>query len=374
MDNYEELFIKRMNGIGTLAEKAINSSNAILDKTFENGGGYQRSKLYNQDGTFLQDIDIRFQRHSTYSIVLGNQTDYWIQFRPDFFPEIIYPYDIQHDTKDVNSNWEHYGFYVDVKNRNGSIDKYLIIGKEDRDKSIRYDALKCNWFFQWKDSNNKLHKVLGVLRNKQVSDNVKASGYVPVIQGGLSIYLPYNTETSTITYNTRFILSADMDVPKVYEVTNLYNTFPMGVLKLSVSQVLSNNRDDGNTGIAGNNFKEEDISSSTTKGIYEAELSCRSPKIVYKGSPCVITYKITKDNEEINERPIWKYYLDDTETPQEISEEELTEYLDITYTDNQVKISYPRAKSSDFVGYILIVAITDNENNYFTNIKLKVTR
>ena len=370
-----DLFLKRMAMLGSPSESIIQDSNIIADVEFANSNDYHSGMLYDQDGNSLERVDFKFQVHNGYSIATGNQVDYLIQFRPNFFPELKYPYKTA-KSKDPNASWERLGFYIDVVNKTrNTTDKYLIIGKNDKNNLIRYYALKCNWYFQWYDQKGNYHKVLGVLRKNSLADKANSNMVVSTVDGKVSCYLPSNKATQTLLYNTRLIISTDSITPKVYEVSNILETFPLGVMQIALSQTVSTDKDDFESGIADNGTPRNEEPTPISRN-YTASLTCPTNQLQYKGVTIPITYTVTCNDEPVADVPIWHFYLaEDFEgTKEECTEEELAEYLNIEHKDNTLLLSYPKSKSSDLTGYVLTVMITDAEQHYSASIQIKVRR
>lgn len=152
-----DILQKRMNMFGgILGRKVRQSSNNIMNKTFTNDLGYKNGKLYDRNGKFLEDVEVKYQYSQSYTIN-KDQVEYLAQFRPGYFPEKKYL---------DNDKIERLGFYLELPNDNSGVDEmWLIVGRNDKNSFIRYNILKCNWTFKW-IVDGIIYKQLGVLRNR----------------------------------------------------------------------------------------------------------------------------------------------------------------------------------------------------------------
>ncbi len=148
-------FAERMGNRGnTLGQYTVNKSKVLMDHTFTRDPNYRIANLYDSNMNLLEkDIEIKFQ--SNVKVTLAkDQVEYNVQFRPNYFPEKLY---IKEDGK------ERLGFYMDIPNNLGEMEKWLILAKNDR-VFTRYTVLKCNWTFKF-IANRKIYSILGILRS-----------------------------------------------------------------------------------------------------------------------------------------------------------------------------------------------------------------
>lgn len=152
------LFERRMQAKGsTGGEVARKDSYAIEQKTFKNVPSYRSAKLYDCNMKLLEEnVDIKFKYSQSYTIN-KDQVEWLVKFRPDFFPEKKY---LETDVM------ERMGFYLEFDdNKSGTSEKWLILGRNDRDMYVNYNVLKCNWTFKW-IVDGVIHKCLGCVRDR----------------------------------------------------------------------------------------------------------------------------------------------------------------------------------------------------------------
>lgn len=148
-------FAERMRSRGnSLGQYTVNKSNLLMDHTFTRDPNYRVANLYDRDMNLLEDnVDIKFQ--SNVKVTLAkDQVEYNVQFRPGFHPEKEYT---------CEDGKERLGFYIDIPNNLGDMERWIILSKNDRNFT-RYVVLKCNWTFKFV-AGGKIYSILGVLRS-----------------------------------------------------------------------------------------------------------------------------------------------------------------------------------------------------------------
>lgn len=153
-----DLFKARMQARGgSLAASTRKRSYAIDQKTFTHTTGWRVAKLYDSDMNMLEEkLDINFKYSQVYTIN-KDQVEYLVRFRPDFFPEKSYP------SKD---GIERMGFYLEFQDeKSGAVEKWLVLGRNDKDMFVSYNILKCNWTFRW-IVDGVIYSCLGVARDR----------------------------------------------------------------------------------------------------------------------------------------------------------------------------------------------------------------
>lgn len=243
-----DLFTKRMKKSNygsdarydyTLAKKTVDSSNIIMNTTFQNDPNYRHGMLYDNYMRPLQDCDFKIQKLNSHSSSLDT-VDYRLQFRPGFNPEEYYRYKYQ-------DNRARMGFYLDAPDpETGDVNKWLILEKDDRYSFDRYIIQKCNWDFEWlaKDratGEYKYYHCLGVLRDSS-NENYTTwrDDVVENIVQQIYFEVPTTLETNTIDYDMRFMFTDNKLHPKCFRVTKMSDTFPLGITKVILRQDMYN--------------------------------------------------------------------------------------------------------------------------------------
>ena len=360
-----ELFLERMNlHKNTLANKLNRDANILMDKLFSNDSNYKIGAIYDSEQKLLEEIDFKFQYVYAYSAMNKDKVEFYAQFRPYYHPEKKYIND---------DGLERLGFYLDVPNDLGEFEKWLILGRNETKSFTRYNILKCNWTFTWV-TNGHLYSSLGCLRNRNnYTSGIWSDGFSTTVQNEAQFIVPASQTAKLIDYDMRFMLSDNEIHPKVYKVTKVEDTFPLGAIKLTLVQ------DHFNEAVDNVELKVCDFFNNAIKPIvkeppsYNVEIKYNgtSPVLHKSGSARILTVIITDEsgNTVTGDESIssdWKFYIGDTEYP----EAELTDFK-VTHFENAKKISVS-AKQSATVGTILRVTYGSVESGYFDDRELEV--
>lgn len=177
LDDYKTL-LNYKTGM-PLAEVRRKDSAQIINDSFTNDPTYRPVRILTQDGWKV--VDAKFIQHQTQSIS-GDIVDWWLQFRPyehyTIGSYVIIPADgqLQPNTYD-----DEYKYFADenVTTKNDS-NLWMIVNKNNRDGSLRYNILRCNWKFKWVDDDRKLCDCIGAIRIAN-SYTSKRNSYLRVV-------------------------------------------------------------------------------------------------------------------------------------------------------------------------------------------------
>lgn len=298
-------FLARMGvNNNSMCKALLSHSDAIMNKTFERDANYKVGNLYDVNCKLLEEVEFKYQKSFSYSIN-KDKVEFLVQFRPKYHPEIKY---VQED------GLERYGFYLDIPNDVEVPEKWLIFGKNETNSFIRYNVLRCNWTFKW-IIDGVVYSVLGCLRNRNnYNSGVWSDGFTTSVENEAMFIVPSNQVTKTIDYNMRFMLSDNIIHPKVYEVSKVEDTFPAGIIKITLVQCHYDAEKD-NALLKVCNYYDNAIlpvPEDTPEVSYKAELVFNgSTKIIYiNGSTRVVTATVF-DGERVADEviPVWFLYL-----------------------------------------------------------------
>lgn len=357
-----DLFLKRM-GINnnSSSRQLFNNSNLLMDKLFDRDIGYKQGTLYDVDGQYLEDLDFKYQYHMMYSLS-KDQVDFYVQFRPYYHPEKKYKQD---------DGIERFGFFLDIPDDLDVKEKWLILGRTETLTFTRYNVLRCNWTFNW-IHNGEIQHELGCIRNRNnYNSGVWSDGFVTSVENQIQFIVPCNDKTKTIGYDTRFMLSDTLIYPRVYEVSKIEDTFPPGVIKITLVQTHYNAAiDEPLLALCG--YHEHAIlpEEEDTHVSLNAKLTFSGTKpILHKGgSARRVTATVYDDEGAVVEiTPTWTFMLNG----EVVSYTDLTDFV-ITFADDQKSFSI-KALYSATVGDVLTVETGTPEMDYYDSMKLEVT-
>ena len=394
-----DLYSKRMSllykgGNSTVGSRLKENSSIIENVTFTNNVNYKRGMLYDWDMNELEEVEFKLEKHRT-NVAEEREIEYFIRFRPGYNPEFKFK-----DKFFRQDGKERLGFYIDVPDYDkGTITKWILAGKDDKEIFDRYNAFKCNWCFEWVDKDGKYYSCIGVLRDyndssaKGVNNSFMESSQ---IEGATSFLMPTNTATSTIRPGTRFMVSDGFDRPQTYEIIKIRDTSPAGTTKVYTRQCLYNSHTDvygdinnmpNHTfrfevpiadlpdGFGGNYHMICNAIKSTNLSVIENmdeepeefdvpswKLSETNKYLYINGQPETIVatplYSSSKNCE-------WHILLDGVE----YNARELTEYFEIIIQGNQLTI---KAINKIMANYILTIAVYDILRTYYDSVEMEV--
>lgn len=384
----DDIFSKRMQVLmqhGSVGAKLVEDSNIIENKTFGNDQNFRTGMLYDWDMNELEEVDFKFEKTKTYTAG-GVEVEYMIHFRPDYNPEFKYK-----DLYYKNDGRQRLGFYIDVLNRSkNTIEKWLIIGKDDRVAFDRYNAYKCNWCFEW-ITDGEYYNCVGCLRNKSDSSATTIDNDLggTSVDGDLSIILPSNISVGNIKYGTRFMISDNLLRPQVYEVIKVNDTSPLGVTVISLSQCLYNSHTDV-CGVINEMDNYEfcfDLPIEDLPNEYGGKYHMICDCLISKGlpqdsTPTDVAWKLESEakyiyvhghplsikaipSKESNVPCEWHIFIDNAE----YLPEDIIDYFDISIDSNTLSI---KAINKVMEGYIIKVAIYDDLKTYYDAVEMEV--
>lgn len=392
-----DLFKTRMNNLfsspsdinNTLSVRTINNSKAIEMATFTNDPNYKRGMLYDWNLAPLEEVDFKFQKQKTYTIE-KDQVEYIIQFRPGFNPEKKFL-----NKYHKNDGKERLGFYIDVTDSiTGIPEKWLIIGKDDRNYFDKYNVLKCNWVFEWLDRDKNYRTCLGCIRDRNsYNSGVWSDGFTTTVQNQTAFIVPTTLATSSIDYDIRFMICDNIKYPKVYTVSKIMDTFPLGVSKIVLTQAHYNAHADfygtdkdlinmktllpsplpnlpkefgGEYHMICDCIKSKlptiiENPSGGTESVHW-NLSNVPEKLYIHGQPQIIK---AIPNIETSESCEWRVFIDGTE----YKIQDLSQYFDITIDKNNFIIA---ANNKVMAKYIIKISIYDSSNICHDSVEMEV--
>lgn len=384
VSNVLELYKNRMSLQGSTVGQALKSqSNMLMDETFDRDPTYRRGMIYNANLEPIEIVEFKFQKAKVYTID-KDQVEYFVQFKTDYHPE-----------KRKNTDWKIYrlyddekerlSFYLDIQDDNGDVQKWLIVGRNYDNAFVRYNVLQCNWVFEWM-INRQYYSCLGVMRSKNnYNSGVWSDGVTQTIENQTGFLVPTNNATRTINYDVRFMITDNPIHPKTYEISKVEDTFPLGLIKMTLVQdhynahtdvcgVLNEEGtpdflNDGKTHMICNYLKSglppvvTKTDTETTLATWH--LSDVGEKLYINGNAQIIYALTNNDSSDFDDA--WHIELDG----ESYSFEDLVDYFEfIVDTDNH-SLSV-KAINRDLAGYILKIFIGSKTGLYYDSVEMEV--
>ena len=369
MPSFEAM--KKQYSSTVIGEQLKEMSNMVMDETFSNSTSYRKGVIYDCNMEAIQEIEFRFLKTKTYTIE-KDAVEYMVQFRPGVNPEIDF---------DTSTDQKHrLGFYIDVLDENTKlVEKWLIVGK-DNSEFDKYNVLKCNWWFEWLDSDRNYHKCLGCMRDRNsYNSGVWSDGFTTSTENQTAFIVPTNDITRGIDYGLRFMITDNHVYPKCYEISKVMDTFPLGTTKVVLTQSHYNEHTDfcgvdeeffGDT----NTHMICDFYKSSIKPVSPIEpsipttwtLSKVSDKLYVNGSPQFIQAIPSSETTSTCE---WHIFVDGEDYTDKLTD--LVDYLDISIDETNHTFTIA-AINKDLVKYIISIKIYDVDKSYYDFVEMEV--
>ena len=223
-----ETYKNRMSRRGSnMSEMLRMQSNMVVEQTWDRDPNFRQVYVVKVNSGLPEVtathelIDAKFNV-KTYANITSDEPSYWMQFRHG--AEKQYP--------DIGI-----GSYVYMENEDGEWNWWLLVHLDDRPMFRQYQVLETNYVFKW-ITDGKIYNCLGVQRIQQSYNSGSWDGdRLTFVDNVSSAILPTNSDSLTIGYNKRFIISDERrHPPLVYQVSKIEDTQPIGLTTFKFTQ------------------------------------------------------------------------------------------------------------------------------------------
>lgn len=227
MSKFEHYKSRMAHRGSNMSEMLRMQSNMVIEQTWDRDPNYRRVYVVKVENGLPEVtkshelIDIKFNV-KTYANITSDEPSYWIQFR--------HGEEKRHPEIGIGS-------YVYMENEDGEWQWWLLVHLDDRPMFRQYQALETNWTFKWID-NGKIYNCLGVQRIQQSYNSGSwDADRTTAVDNVTAAILPSNSDSMTIGYNKRFIISDERRYPPiVYQVSKIEDTQPIGLTTFKFTQ------------------------------------------------------------------------------------------------------------------------------------------
>ena len=284
---------------------------------------------------------------------------------------------------------------MDIPDDRGVYWKWLIFYSETANQFPKFGVIKCNYYFQWNegfDENGKptVRKMWGVERTQSSYTSGVWTGHnMTVFDEQDKFWLPFNSITSEIAHDMRFIISMPRKKPYVYIISKVQDTIPKGIITFTLKQVefnqftdyvnldtqemiadyyISKNKPnkDGTDDVVIDKDNDDNKNNEDHEGNDNDALMFLDAEDNYElliGDTRTIELKNKKTDFEV----IWKLFIDG-----QVTDESHSAIDSIEMDNNSITISLARRRQSN--GVVLTICATNAENPSETaSIDLNVT-
>lgn len=376
--SYKNYLSSRGSNLGEIKK---NQSDMLMEVTFDRDPTYKKGMLYNANLEPIEIVEFKFQKAQVYTIN-KDQVEYFVQFRTGFHPEKMLntgnkKYRLYEDDK------ERISFYLDITDDDGDVYKWLIVGRNNDNAFVRYNALQCNWVFEWM-IDRQYYSCLGVVRSRNnYNSGVWSDGFTTSVENQTQFFVPTNDITRTIDYDVRFMITDNPLHPKTYEISKVEDTFPLGLLKLTLVQDHYNSHtdvctvldNDENTPIELKDGKVHMICNYYKSGLppivnEEKEESkwylSTVGKKLYINSTAQVIYALNDDNSNDFDN-IWNIELDNVS----YTFDDLENYFEFVKDESNNSLIV-KAINKVVAGYILKISIGSKTGDFYDFVEMEV--
>lgn len=337
-------FKQRHLSSGDSMSKALNNqSDMIMNATFDRDPGFKKVYI---DGKL---VDAKYKVHAYTSISAGNSIDYYLQFRPGVY---YAP-----------------GTYVDIPNRDGKYERWLIVLQDDLPQFPMHYVLKCDWELKWV-VDGKIYSCLGVHRSQLSYNSGLWTDYMfTTPENQTKIWLPTTDVTKTLNYGQRVLISNNELHPIAWELSKVEDTLPFGVTKVTFTQCqFDESRDNAELMIA--DYYTSNIELKEQIEIPEKPIGDHS-RITFNGTQQVLkvngSYKTLtpkfydRDTNELDIEPLWTV---------KFPSDEDKDKFDVFEDGKTLKIKC--LNYYDLIGKVVTVYLNDSTGTMQSELKLEV--
>ena len=223
-----EAYKNRMTHRGkNMGEILRMQSNMVIEQTWDRDPNARQVYVVRVDSGLPEVtaehelVDVKFNV-KTYANIASDEPSYWMQFR--------HGAEKQHPDIGIGS-------YVYMQNEDGEWQWWLLVHLDDRPMFRQYQVLETNYVFKW-ITDGKIYNCLGVQRIQQSYNSGSWDGdRFTFVDNVTSCIMPTNSDSLTIGYNKRFIISDEKRYPPiVYQVSKIEDTQPIGLTTFKFTQ------------------------------------------------------------------------------------------------------------------------------------------
>lgn len=332
---------------GNMSEMLRTQSRMVVEQTWNRDPNFRRVYVVKVDSglpnvTPLHElVDAKFNV-KTYSNITSDEPSYWMQFR----------HGAEQSNPDIGI-----GSYVYMEDEDGEWKWWMIQHLDERPAFRQYQILECNYIMKWVHE-GKIYESLGIQRVQQSYNSGSWDGdRLTFVDNVTSVILPTNSDSLTIGYNKRFIISDERRYPPlVYQVSKIEDTQPIGLTTFKFTQETFDPVHD-NAELMICNYYDSEITPSvpntepSSTNTFNITYNGTKPSIKVGGSAKIFTAQLPEDNHfDI----IWS--ISDGVNTYEKSYENYTDtFGDYTITTDDRAMKLQVAAKYNLVGTVLTI-------------------
>ena len=344
-----ENYKNRMTYSGNnMSEMLRMQSNMVIEQTWDRDPNYRQVYVVKVNSGLPQVtakhelIDAKFNV-KTYADIKSDEPAYLLQFR--------HGEEKRHPEIGIGS-------YVYMEDEDGEWKWWMIQYLDERPSFRQYQILECNYTFRW-IAQGKIYNCLGVQRIQQSYNSGSWEGdRFGFVDNITSAILPTNSDTVTIGYNHRFMISDPRrEIPLVWTVSKVEDSTPFGLTEFKFTQeTYAPTLDNKELMIC--NYYDSPIE---PEPMNPDEIITGTATITYNGTKPTVkvggSYKVFTPAFSDETVTVAKWTISDDDG--DISAD--TENYTITYDGDKLKLKV--ALNYNLIGKVLIVQLFGSDNS-----------
>lgn len=206
LDSYR----KRMRLYGNnINEAMMNMSREIKDTVFDGTTTYKRVRVGTRyyDTRVMRDIDASVNNPSP---------NYIIQFRGDKTVPI--------------------GTYIYIPNDEGVEEPWIMVSDKADAMFPKNCILQCTYRLRWLYKYKLIEYPVALRTKNSYTDGVRQTEDFNLLDNQSSFWIPFNDDSSEITYNMRFLISNNPKHPQAYTVSKINDVLRPGIVEVMLIQ------------------------------------------------------------------------------------------------------------------------------------------
>lgn len=206
LENYR----KRMSLYGgNINEAMMNMSNDIKDMVFDGTTTYKRVRIgkHYYDARVMRDIDASVNNPSP---------NFVIQFRGDKTVPI--------------------GTYIYIPNDEGVEEPWMMVSDKADAMFPKNCILQCTYRLRWLYKYKLIEYPVALRTKNSYTDGVRQTEDFNLLDNQSAFWIPFNEDSSEITYNMRFLISRNPKHPQAYTVSKINDVLRPGIVEVMLIQ------------------------------------------------------------------------------------------------------------------------------------------
>lgn len=377
---------KKLYGGRTQGQVRKDDSDILMEATWyedtSSVTGYVYSQEYDDEFTVADNlhpekskkkipVEVKFYEIE-YNSLSKDEVGQHIEFKPSFDYRDVVPYYDKLFSEPLGAAWPD-GIYIDLPDSKGIYHRYLCVDQYRRyaNQFPSFIVLPCNHKLQWIYKNKKMESWCVTRSQNSYNSGIWTDYHITTVENQKITWLPYNSITKTIFYDTRTAISEDRETPVCWSCSKVEDMNVKGIARYTWKQdkfdehndFIERDSDGKLIGIWCDYYKssieptEPDIPHSDVYS--EITFSGSIPNMRINGSTKKLTVRFYNADGEVDfQSGEWKFSVDGNDVADLL--EITTSADDTTISANQIRIKF--IGDDSYIGKNLVVSYESDKN------------